>query len=73
MRYYIKPSYYADNKNPVVVAWQKHFSDAVIHMSFREFLEKEVGVKRVLGNFEDGWIVEFTSEAQYTLFLLKWV
>jgi len=72
MRYHIEPTYYAENENPVVTAWQRHFNDAEVHMTFQEFLTKEAGVQKVLGNFEDGWIVEFTSEAQYTLFLLKW-
>lgn len=72
MRYHIKPTYYAENENPVVKAWQRHFNDAEVYMTFREFLNKAAGVQKVLGNFEDGWIVEFTNEAQYTLFLLRW-
>lgn len=72
MNYHIPPTYYSENEDPVVKAWQRHFNNDVIHMTFQEFLQKEAGVKRVLGNFEDGWIVEFNSEAQYTLFLLKW-
>lgn len=72
MRYYIEPTYYAENENPVVKAWQQNFNDAEVHMTFREFLTKETGVQRVLGNFEDGWIVEFTSEAHYILFTLRW-
>lgn len=72
MRYYIEPTYYSENEDPVVKAWERHFNDAAVHMTFQEFLTKEVGVQKVLGNFEDGWIVEFTSEAQYTLFILRW-
>ena len=72
MRYYIEPTYYAESENPVVKAWQRHFNDDVVHMTFQEFLTKEAGVQRVLGNFEDGWIVEFSSEAHYTCFLLRW-
>lgn len=72
MRYHISPTYYSENENPVVKAWQRHFNDAAPHMTFQEFLTKEAGVKRVLGNFEDGWIVEFKDEAHYTWFLLKW-
>jgi len=72
MIYRIPGTYFRKQHLPIEDAWHNHFNNPGPHMNFQEFIQKETGVNRVIGNFEDGWIVEFVDEAHYTWFLLKW-
>lgn len=71
MQYRIPPSYHSVSQPPLVIAWINQ-DEGNNQLSFLNWLYRETGSDRVRGNFEDGWLIEFSDETKYTWFLLKW-
>lgn len=72
MKYHIPGIYYRDDNNPIVDAWDKQRLKVDEKLDFVKWLKETTGCYKTVGNWEDGWTLQFDDESKYIWFLLKW-